>query len=95
MSVGLDDICNNADGTITNKHEKDFHHHHQILYFTQVFGSKSERMTLVERKDNCLMMICGLGRYNDRKKRKKRGSIGKDGEKKGEHWKRWRKKGKG
>ena len=60
MSVGLNDIYNSADGTITNKHEKDFHDHHQILCFTQLFESKSERMTLVERKANCLMMICGL-----------------------------------
>ena len=47
ISVGLDDICNGADGTITNKHEKDFHDHHWILCFTQLFESKSKRMTLV------------------------------------------------
>ena len=47
MSVRLDDMCNGADGTTTNKHEKDFHDHHRILSFKQVFESKSKRLTLI------------------------------------------------
>ena len=51
MSVRFDDIFNGANGTITNKHEKDFHDHHRIRCFTQLFQNKSERMTLVWRKE--------------------------------------------
>ena len=40
MTVRFDDIFNGADGTITNKHEKDLHDYHRIRCFTQTFPEK-------------------------------------------------------
>ena len=52
MTVRFVDIFNGADGTITNKHEKDFHDYHWIRCFTQTFPEqeRTNDIGLAKRK---------------------------------------------